>query len=132
MKRFGLSANERIKSRNDFELVYTTGEVLFSSSNRLKAAILIRNENEEAVLKTAFVVSRKSGNAVWRNRVKRLLRESFRLNKESLKAEVDSKRKILLVVLSPNTINQKKNKKIILKDIMNDVIDLLNQIRAKL
>ncbi len=132
MKRFGLPANERIKSRNDFELVYTSGEVLFSSSNRLKAAILIRNENEEAVLKTAFAVSRKCGNAVWRNRVKRLLRESFRLNKESLKTEVDSKRKFLLVVLSPNTINQKKNKKIILKDIMNDVIDLLNQIRAKL
>ena len=132
MKQFGLSAKERIKSRNEFELVYTSGEVLFSSSNRFKAAILIQNEKEEAVLKTAFAVSRKSGNAVWRNRVKRLLRESFRLNKTELKSEVNSKRKALFVVLSPNTINQKNNKKIFLKDVMNDVIDLLNQIKAKL
>lgn len=132
MKRFDLSAKERIKSRKDFELVYTAGEVLFSSSNRLKAAILIRNEKEEAVLKTAFAVSRKSGNAVWRNRVKRLLRESFRLNKVELKSEVNSKKKILFIVLSPNTINQKNNKKVFLKDIMNDVIDLLNQIKMKL
>lgn len=132
MKRFGLSTKEKIKSKNDFELVYTAGEVLFSSSNKLKAAILIRNEKEEAVLKTAFAVSRKSGNAVWRNRVKRLLRESFRINKEIVRPLVEPKKLSLLIVLSPNTINQRNNKKIFLKDIMIDVIDLLNQIRAKL
>ncbi len=132
MKQFGLSAKERIKSKNDFEQVYSSGEILFSSSNKLKAAILIRNEKEEAVLKTAFAVSRKSGNAVWRNRIKRLLRESFRLNKEIVKPLVEAKKLSLLIVLSPNTINQRNNKKIFLKDMMNDVIDLLNQIRAKL
>lgn len=132
MKRFGLSSKERIKSKKDFELIYSGGEVLFSFSNKLKATILIRNEKKEAVLKTAFAVSRKSGNAVWRNRVKRLLRESFRLNKEILRAEIDSQKKFLLIVFSPNSINRTNYKKIFLKDIMNDVIDLLNQIKAKL
>ena len=132
MKQFGLSSQERIKSKNEFDFIYSTGEILFSFSNKLKAVILIRNEKEEAVIKTAFAVSKKSGNAVWRNRVKRLLRESFRLNKEIVKPEVLSKKLCLLMVLSPNTINQKNYKKICLKDIMNDVIDLLNQIRAKL
>jgi len=128
----GLSSKERIKSKKDFELIYSGGEVLFSSSNKFKATILIRNGKKETVLKTAFAVSRKSGNAVWRNRVKRLLRESFRLNKEILRAEIDSQKKFLLIVFSPNSINQTNYKKIFLKDIMNDVIDLLNQIKAKL
>ncbi len=132
MKRFGLSSKERIKSKKDFELIYSEGEILFSSSNKLKAAILIRNEKKEAVLKAAFAVSRKNGNAVWRNRVKRLLRESFRINKEMLRTEIDLQKKFLLIVFSPNSINQMNYKKIFLKDIMNDVIDLLNQIKAKL
>lgn len=132
MKQFGLSAKERIKSKNEFELVYSTGELFFSSSNKLKAVISIQKENGEAVFKTAFAVSRKCGKANWRNRVKRLLRESFRLNKQQLKQLVELKKIKLLLVISPNNINQKNNKKIFLNELENDVLDILNQIKAKL
>jgi ribonuclease P protein component len=132
LKQFGLSAKERIKSKNEFDAVYSSGQILYSFSNKLKAVVLIQKETEEAVLKTAFAVSRKSGNAVWRNRVKRLLRESFRNNKQELKSIVELKKIKLLVVLSPNAINQSNNKKILLADLLNDVVDLLGKIKEKL
>jgi ribonuclease P protein component len=132
LKQFGLSAKERIKSKNEFDLVYSKGEILFSSSNKLKAVFYLERVIEEAVVKTAFAVSSKSGKAVWRNRVKRILRNSLRLNKQILFEEAKLKKVKLLVVLSPNRINELNNKNISLKDIQMDVIDLLDQIRAKL
>lgn len=132
MKQFGLSAEERIKSKNDFKLVYTAGETIFSSSQTFKAVFFIRREHLKSGIKTAFAVSSKSGNAVWRNRIKRLLRESFRLNKNRLLKMVKSKDLELLIVFSPNIINQINNKKISLKEVMPEIINLINQVRDKL
>ncbi|MDQ7816500.1 MAG: ribonuclease P protein component [Melioribacteraceae bacterium] len=132
MKRFGLSASERIKSKKEFELVYSRGEILFSPSNKLKAVFFIDRSPDMIGIKTAYAVSSKSGNAVWRNRIKRLLRESYRLNKMEINNACRSKKLKLLLVFSPGTLNQTNNKKIFLKDIMNDVNDLLIQIGTKL
>ncbi|MDP3582842.1 MAG: ribonuclease P protein component, partial [Ignavibacteria bacterium] len=103
-----------------------------SSNQKLKAVFLIERETEQAVLKAAFAVSRKAGIAVWRNRVKRLFRESFRLNKTILKAEVENKKIRLNIVFVPNSINERRNKKISLEQIMPDVVDLMNKIKVKL
>jgi ribonuclease P protein component len=132
LKQFGLSSKERIKSKNDFDLVYSKGEVLYSPSNKLKTVILIRKEAEESYLKAAFAVSKRSGNAVWRNRVKRLLRESFRINKLDLKSAVEYNKINLLIVFSPNAINQKNSKKITRNEIITDVVELLSMIKKKL
>ena len=132
MKQFGLSAKERIKSKNEFDLVYSAGEILFSSSQKFKAVFFIHKESETSGIKAAFAVSRKSGNAVWRNRVKRLFRESFRQNKQELKELVELKNVSLLIVFSPNMINQTNRKKIFLKDVLPEVVDLMNQVKAKL
>lgn len=132
MKQFGLSAKERIKSKNEFDLVYSAGEILFSSSQKFKAVFFIQKESETSGIKAAFAVSRKSGNAVWRNRVKRLFRESFRQNKQELKKLVELKNVSLLIVFSPNMINQTNRKKIFLKEVLPDVVDLMNQVKAKL
>lgn len=132
MKRFGLSSKERIKSRKEFELVFSRGEVFFPSSNRLKATFFIERNSDKIGIKVAFAVSKKSGNAVWRNRVKRLFRELYRLNKSEIKSDCEQKKLKLLLVISPYTLNQMNNKKIYLNDIESDVVDLLNQIRSKL
>ncbi len=132
MKQFGLSNQERIKSKKDFDSVYSSGEILFSSSQKLKAVFLIEREAEQAVIKAAFAVSRKAGIAVWRNRVKRLFRESFRLNKSILQKEVEEKKISLRIVFSPNLINERRNKKICLENILPDVVDLMNKIKSVL
>ncbi|MCX6175137.1 MAG: ribonuclease P protein component [Ignavibacteriales bacterium] len=132
MKQFGLSSKERIKSKNEFDLVYSAGEILFSSSQKFKAVFFIQKESETSGIKTAFAVSRKSGIAVWRNRIKRLLRESYRLNKKEICSEVGIKNLRVFIVFSPNTINQKNSRKILLKEVMPEVIDLTNKIMARL
>ncbi len=132
MKQFGLSSKERIKSKNEFDLVYSAGEILFSSSQKFKAVFFIQRESEQSGIKTAFAVSRKSGIAVWRNRIKRLLRESYRLNKKEICSEVGLKKMGVFIVFSPNTINQKNSRKILLKEVMPEVNDLMDKIRTKL
>jgi len=132
LKQFGLSSKERIKSKNEFDLVYSAGEILFSSSQKFKAVFFIQRESEASGIKTAFAVSRKSGIAVWRNRIKRLLRESYRLNKKEICSEVELKKMRAFIVFSPNTINQKNSRKILLKEVMPEVNDLMNKIRARL
>lgn len=132
MKQFGLSFKERIKSKKEFDLVYSKGELLFSSSQKLKAVFFIDRIPDKPGIKTAFAVSKKIGNAVWRNRFKRLLRESFRLNKIELVNGCLDKNIKLLIIFSSNTFNQQKNKKLYLKEIMPDVLDLMNKLKSKI
>ncbi|MBI1939693.1 MAG: ribonuclease P protein component [Ignavibacteriales bacterium] len=132
MKQFGLSSKERIKSKKEFDQVYSKGEVLFSASGKLKAVFLIDRNSGTIGVKTAYAISRKSGGAVWRNRFKRLLREAYRLNNVLMKDVCENRNVNLLLVFSSGSLSQENSKKIMLKDIVNDVVDLLNRIRMKL
>lgn len=132
MKQFGLSSKERIKSKKEFDQVYSKGEVLFSASGKLKAVFFIDRNPDTIGVKTAYAISKKSGGAVWRNRFKRILREAYRLNKALIKDICENGNVRLLLVFSSNSLNQLNSRKIVLKDVANDVIDLLNRIRMKL
>ena len=61
----------RLKKQKDFDRVFKEGKRLFSES-----LTLIYLPSKE--LKVGFAVSKKHGKSVTRNRIKRLLRESFR------------------------------------------------------
>jgi len=132
LKNFGLSKNERVKLKKDFFKIFTEGQVLYSSENKLKANYFIESSVNDFGVKAAFVVSKKTGNAVWRNRVKRLLRVAYRLNKSALIEQCDIKNKKLLVAFSPNTFNQKKNKKLNLDFIYSDFLSLVEQLKEKI
>ena len=132
MKQYGLSKIERIKNKKEFDLVYTAGEHLISPSQKLKALFFIDRNPDTAGVKTAYAVSRKAGNAVWRNRIKRVLRESFRLNKSGIVAACNEKAIKLLIVFSPYSVNQRNFKRIFLNDVFSEVADLLTRIGTKL
>ena len=61
----------RLKKEKDFNLVFNKGKRLFSST-----LTLVYLPSEE--IKVGYAVSKKHGGSVARNRIKRLLRESFR------------------------------------------------------
>lgn len=133
MRRFGLSKDERIKSEKDFRLIYSVGKTLYSENQKLKATYVIENNaGQNSGVKFAAAVSKRIGNAVWRNRVKRLLRESFRLNKDFVLKSCEERNLTLKVVFSPCNLSQKKNKIIKLIDIMPGLIDILRKIDGSL
>ena len=66
-----MTLDYRLKKEKDFNLVFNKGKKLFSSC--LTLVYLPSSE-----LKAGFAVSKKHGGSVKRNRIKRLLRESFR------------------------------------------------------
>ena len=127
MKNFSLTRNERVKKKRDFEKVYSSAKVLFSSDRLIKVHFLCVDSNISGV-KIAAAVSKKVGNAVWRNRVKRLVKETYRLNKTPLLEKVLNKNIQLLLVFSPNRLSESKKKKIYLSDVSPGVVELMNKI----
>ena len=130
MKNFSLTRNERVKKKRDFEKIYSFAKVLFSSDRLIKVHLLSIDSNVSGV-KIAAAVSKKAGSAVWRNRVKRLIKESYRLNKKSLVEKVLEKKIQLLLVFAPYKLSEKSNKKIYLKDISPGVVELMNKIKQQ-
>lgn len=128
MKKFGLSQQERIKSEKDFKLIYSSGKILISDDQKLKAHYFVVHGQSQPLIKIAPAVSRKAGHAVWRNRLKRLIRESYRLNKYVLAEECIRKECSLLIVFSPYSVNMKKKKDVALTDIMPAVLSIMQKI----
>jgi ribonuclease P protein component len=127
LKNFSLIRNERVKKKRDFEKIYNAANVLFSSDRLIKVHIIYA-ESDAAEIKIAAAVSKKAGTAVWRNRVKRLIKESYRLNKKVLLEKVLKKKIQLLLVFSPNRLSEASNKKIYLHDVSPGVVELMNKI----
>ena len=132
MKRFGLSAIERIKSRKDFVEIFSNGKTVFSTERKIKATYLIFNKSDKTGVVISAAVFKKTGRAVWRNRVKRLIKEAYRLHKNILKETVVEKSLLLKVVFSPNTLNEKKNKRLYLSDIMPGVKEIMLKLKDRI
>ena len=66
-----MSKDIRLKKEKDFNLVFNKGKRLFSSSLTL---VYLPAKS----IKVGYAVGKKHGTSVKRNRIKRLLRESFR------------------------------------------------------
>ncbi len=132
MKRFGLSANERIKSRKDFEEIFSNGQTIFSSDKKIKVTYLIAKKKDKTGTVFSAAVYKRAGKAVWRNRVKRLIREAYRVNKNIIKETATKKSLLLMLVFSPSALNEKKNKKLYLADVMPGVKEILLKLKDRL
>ena len=131
-KRFSLSAKERIKSKKDFEQLFSSGQTVHSSGKKIKAIYLAEQNNQSNGVKIAAVVSKKAGKAVWRNRVKRLIKEIYRLNKENLTIICSEKNIQLKIIIAANQIQELNHRKINLNDLMPDILEIMNKIKNRL
>jgi len=75
LKEFGLSTFEKLKSRKEIKRVISFGEEIFSNDKKIKAIYLSEKNETKTTVKITPAVFKKLGCAVWRNRVKRLIRE---------------------------------------------------------
>jgi ribonuclease P protein component len=125
VKRLSFGKSERIKDKKHFEKIYESGKVFFSSDKKVKAVYLFIDDSDVNYPMVAVAVSKKAGNAFWRNRVKRLLREAYRLNKLPISAFCVEERKQLYIILSPFRVNQKENKTIKLFELLPGVQEIL-------
>jgi len=84
-KPYSLGKSERLKSRKQIDQIFETGKKITLFPFRL----LYRTEQGKGNLKAGFTVSSKNfPRAVDRNRIKRLMREAYRLRKNELETEV--------------------------------------------
>lgn len=80
VRQQGFDENLRIKTKGEFDYVF---EKPYRSSNRCFTALARPNQNSCARL--GLIISKRCAkSAVQRNRIKRLIRESFRHSQESL------------------------------------------------
>ena len=93
--RFNYPKNEKLKSQNAIDLLFSQGKSVAKYPLRL---VYVEIPSAEEKLQIGVSVSKKYfKKAVDRNYFKRLLRESYRLNKELLK--VDSEKKYVMMLL---------------------------------
>ena len=79
---FNLSKGEIFRGKHDFNAVHSRGR---SFANHALVLLVMRDERYNG--KVGFAAGKKLGGAVVRNRVKRLMREAYRLNKNSLRRD---------------------------------------------
>jgi ribonuclease P protein component len=104
MKEKGFSKQERICRRNDFCFLMSNGKSFFSYPFR---CVFCTKEADAPWVRIAVSVSKKKfKNAVDRNRIKRLMREAYRLEKIGLYNLIQEKPATLdiLVIYTENKI----------------------------
>jgi ribonuclease P protein component len=96
-QRYTFKKDEKLKSRKAIELLFKEGN---SFSNFPFRILWMFNEVVKAPLQTGFAVSSKHfKKAVDRNRVKRLMREAYRLQKNELQNQLQQQQKQLAVFI---------------------------------
>lgn len=79
----GLPRSQILKKKKDFQAVYSRGK---SYANRFLVLYVFRSNGFQG--KVGFAAGKKLGNAVKRNRIKRLLRESYRMHQSEIEEGV--------------------------------------------
>lgn len=86
-KQFTLGKNERLKSRKSIEQLFSEGKKIVAAPYRV-LYLFTKIEKDPSLLFGAGVSAKNFKKAVDRNRIKRLTREAYRLQKISLQEKI--------------------------------------------
>lgn len=101
---------KKLKRSRDFTTIYDKSKKVYT-----RYAIVFVSENKKNIQRFGFVASKKTGNAVQRNRIKRLFREFVKENGQNLKKNSD-------YVFVGKSILKENIKNIKYKDIEKDLL----------
>lgn len=122
--RFTLSKNDRLKSRKLIEKLFSEGKSLNVFPLQLK--YLATDFELENKVQVAFSVpKRKFKNAVDRNRIKRQLRECYRLRKPGFIDQIDQSH-IFMILYLGNKEPKYADLEKVMDDLLGKFIDGLN------
>jgi len=113
MQRYTFPKTERLLKKWEFQRVFAENR---KYTGRYLVIHILR---EQPTRKVGILVSRKIGKAVKRNRIKRLIREAYRLNKHSLPNNIH------LVITAKQGIGDLKY-----KDIEEDLLEIYNNLSS--
>ena len=99
----------KIKKSKDFSLIYNKSQKMHT-----KYAIIFIKENLNNEQRFGFVASKKTGNAVQRNRIKRIFKEFVKIHKDKFKKNTD-------YIFVGKSVLKEKIKKLKYKDIEKDI-----------
>lgn len=75
---------ERLRLQRDFDRVFRDGKALHFE--KLSIRVMPNDLNSSRI---GISVGKRHGNAVWRNRIRRVFREAYRLNKDMVHGRLD-------------------------------------------
>lgn len=96
--RTTLTRSERLGKQSDLKTVFAAG-----SKVNTAGAKVVYLKNSLSYSRFAITIVRKFGNAVVRNRAKRIFRELYRLNKNKILTGMD-----IIIILYPGSYDNKK------------------------
>lgn len=99
---------KKIKKNREFQFIYNNAKKQFG-----KYSLIFFNKNNESDNKFGFVASKKVGNAIKRNRVKRLFKEYIKNNEKLIKKSYN------IIIISKKNIELNMKYDIIEKDLNN-------------
>lgn len=105
-ERFTLQSSERLKLRKHIEALFQTGKAFSIVPIRVIFSFVDRANDEVSPVRAGFVVPKKRfKRAVDRNRLKRLMREAWRLQKHELYSEMQPEQQLhVFFVFNDNKI----------------------------
>lgn len=84
LKRYTFTKADRIRTSSEYRALSKKGKRQYSD-----CFIIISQKNQSSRSRLGITVSKKVGKAVTRNRIKRIIREFFRLNRSLLPGRLD-------------------------------------------
>jgi ribonuclease P protein component len=122
----GLPRKEAVQGKKIFDIIFRNGKRV--NGNIIRSFVLLTNQsNQNKITLFGVKVSRNIKRAVDRNRIKRIVRETFRLNK-TLLDNVSTKQNRITAILFFYTGEQQVLSRPSFSHLRDDVINILNKI----
>ncbi len=119
--KFTFGKEEKLKSKKQIERLFIEGKVIKEFPIRMK---FLKIEDNDFPIKVAFSVPKRNFKlAVHRNRIKRMLRETYRLNKHILFENDKNKYVIMFIYMDKSEWNY--------DDLESKMISVLNKFIKK-